>query len=221
MNNTQSSPTKLLEPEFEGVYGRYKVTIEDKEEVQRYRVSVLLCGITFCGGIMQWLMIGPTFAWIWLVLMAISLGLALKWIHIYLRPLHNALKIFWALGCMGFLFLGFNTGTGMMLSSIVKEPVWVLAIGPLFAALTGLGFKEFFCFQRPEAIGLTILVPIALMGHLSGILAQSTVMVLLGLSSILLIMLAIRKFGMEAAADIGDKSVFEYLQRNKASKVTS
>ena len=221
MTNTQSVGSKLVEPEFDGLYGRYKVTITDQEEVQRYRISVLLCGIAFCGGITQWLLIGPTFAWIWLALMSICLGLALQWIHIYLRPLHNALKILWTVGFIGFLLLGLHTGTGMLLSSLVNEPVWTLAIGPIFAALTGLGFKEFFCFQRPEAIGLTLLVPIALLGHLSGILNHSAVMVFLGLSSLLLLMLAIRKFGMDAAADIGDKSIFEYLQNKKTPSTIS
>ena len=225
MTKTESglnSPNeRLLEPEFEGVYGRYKVTLADQKEVQFYRISVLICGVAFCGGISQWLILGPTYAWIWLVLMAISLGLALQWIHIYLRPLHNALKVLWALGCLGFLFIGLHEGTAMMLSIISKKPIWTLIVGPFFAALTGLGFKEFFCFQRIEAIGLTLLVPIALIGHLSGVLNQSIVIISLGFASVLLIMLAIRKFGMDLAADIGDKSVFEYLKNQKAASTAS
>ena len=35
------------------------------------------------------------------------------------------------------------------------------------------------------------------------------------IAGLLLIVLAIRKFGMEAAADVGDKSVFAYLDAQR------
>ncbi len=208
----------LKEPEFDGVYGRYRITLSDQAEVKRYRISVLICGISFSAGLLHWLTIGPSFTWLWLLVMTISLGLALQWIHIYLRLLHNALKLFWALGVLGIIIIMLNVGTEFILPSIAKEPKWTLLIGPLFASLSGLGFKEFFCFQRPEAIGLTLLIPIALLGHLSGILSGEIVLLLIGISSILLIILAIRKFGMDTASDIGDKSVFNYLERNRTTK---
>ena len=77
-----------LEIEFEGVYGKYKITQEDKKEVRNYRLALLTCGISFTAGISQWLFISDSFAWIWLIPMCISLGLALKWIHIYLSLIH-------------------------------------------------------------------------------------------------------------------------------------
>ena len=212
-NTSASSPqnTSFEELEFQGVYGNYKITLADQIEVQRYRTSVLVCGIAFCSGIGHWLLIGPAFAWIWLLPIAISLGLALKWIHIYLRPLHKTLQILWAFGCVGIGILLLNLGATNLLSSLASDSIWTLAIGPLFAALTGLGFKEFFCFGRPEAIGLTLLVPTALLGHLIGVINGGVVMTLLTISALLLLILAIRKFGMDPAADIGDKSVFNYL----------
>ena len=113
----------------------------------------------------------------------------------------------------------FNLGAEQFLSSLISKPIWTLAIGPLFAALTGLGFKEFFCFGRPEAIGVTLLIPIALLGHLGGFLNGFAVMFLLSSSGVLLLVLALRKFGMDASADVGDKSVFEYLKSQEAIKV--
>ena len=89
--------------------------------------------------------------------------------------------------------------------------MWILPIGPLFAALTGIGFKEFFCFQRGEAIGLTLLLPLALLGHLLGLINPEVSAAMLTIAALLLVVLALRKFGMEAAADVGDKSVFAYL----------
>ncbi len=205
-------------PLLEGVYGTYTITNTDRIEVQRYRLAVLFCGIAFLAGILHWLFIGPTWAWLWLISMTVSLGLALQWIHIYLRALHQTLQAFWAVGTIGLLILSLNLGPENILSNLVDEPIWTIAIGPLFAALTGLGFKEFFCFRRPEAIGLTLLVPIALLGHLMGILNGTTVLAFLSLSATLLLVLALRKFGMDAGADVGDKSVFEYLERQSAAK---
>ncbi len=65
--------------------------------------------------------------------------------------------------------LALRVGPGDMLPALVAQPLWILALGPFFAALTGVGFKEFFCFQRPEAIGVTLLLPLALLGRLGGL----------------------------------------------------
>ena len=43
-------------------------------------------------------------------------------------------------------------------------------------------------------------------------------MALLICSAILLLVLAIRKFGMDAAADVGDKSVFTYLDSQQTAE---
>ena len=70
----------------------------------------------------------------------------------------------WLLGCAGFGLLAYRAGAASMLPQLVDQPVWIWLVGPFFAALAGLGFKEFFCFQRPEAIGLTLLLPLLLLG---------------------------------------------------------
>ena len=103
------------------------------------------------------------------------------------------------------------TRAGVQLLADVDQRLWILAIGPLFAALAGIGFKEFFCFQRPEAIGLTLLLPLALLGQLAGLTTPQVCLTLMALAATLLVVLALRKFGMDAAADVGDKSVFAYL----------
>ena len=211
---TQSSKQLMSSYEdkiHEGVYGNYTITTADRVEVQRYRMAVMLCGVSFTAGISQWILTGPNWAGIWLLPMAVGLGLALNWIHIYLRPLHRALQIFWGLGCIGILILQILVGPENILTQLSRNHILTLAIGPFFAALTGLGFKEFFCFRRPEAIGLTLLIPIALLGHLSGLIKGEIVLSMLSFAAFLLLILAIRKFGTDPSADIGDKSVFEYL----------
>ena len=119
--------------------------------------------------------------------------------------------MFWLLGCLGWAALLITSGPGQALTTLANQPLWILAVGPLFAALAGIGFKEFFCFQRPEAIGLTLLLPLALLGRLTGLFEQAVSLILLIGAALLLVVLAIRKFGIEAAADVGDKSVFAYL----------
>ena len=125
--------------------------------------------------------------------------------------MHRALQVFWVLGCVGWGALLISAGPSDAFATLAAKPLWILAIGHLFAALAGIGFKEFFCFQRPEAIGLTLLLPLALLGRLFGLLGQTFGLVLVGIAGLLLVVLALRKFGIEAGADVGDKSVFAYL----------
>ena len=203
------------DPQFDGVYGPYTITSIDRLEVQRYRISLLVAGLAMTAGLVHWWQFGDRWAWVWLVPLMAGLGLALHWIHIYLRPLHNALRLFWLMGCLGWGLLLTRAGPGEALAVLVAQPLWILAIGPLFAALAGIGFKEFFCFRRPEAIGLTLLLPIALLGRLVGIMNATLCAALLLTAALLMVVLALRKFGMEAAADVGDKSVFAYLDSQR------
>ncbi|MFM7635796.1 MAG: DUF2301 domain-containing membrane protein, partial [Cyanobacteriota bacterium] len=145
---------------------------------------------------------------------------ALRWIHIYLRPLHRALKLFWLLGCLGFIALAAVAGPSRMAEDLAGDGRWIWAVGPLFAALAGIGFKEFFCFRRPEAIGVTLLLPLALLGHLSGLLEPAATGWLLAIEAALLLVLCLRKFPMPAAADVGDKSVFAFLEEQRRPSAT-
>ena len=199
------------DPQFDGVYGPYTITEQDRRDVQRYRIALLISGLAMSTGVLHWWALGGSLAWLWLLPLTIGIGLALKWIHIYLRPLHRALQVFWLVGCVGWGALLITAGPSDALATLAAKPLWILAVGPLFAALAGIGFKEFFCFQRPEAIGLTLLLPLALLGRLSGLLGETVGLILVGVAGLLLVVLALRKFGIEAGADVGDKSVFAYL----------
>ena len=210
----------MSDPLFEGVYGTYSIDARDRREVLGYRLALLLVAVAQVALLLQWHLLGPTLLWPWLVLMAVSLGLALRWIHIYLRPLHRTLQLFWLLGCLGALALALRVGPAEMALALSRQRLWLLAIGPLFAALAGIGFKEFFCFQRPEAIGVTLLLPLALLGYLVGGLNGGATTALLALESVLLLVLCLRKFPMPAAADVGDKSVFAHLEALRHAQVS-
>lgn len=203
--------SSAVDPQFEGVYGPYTITASDRKDVQSYRFALLMSGLAFSAGLTQWWQLGGEWAWLWLVPLCGGLGVAVQTIHIYLRPLHRALQLFWLLGCVGWLGLIALNGPGQALARIADQPLWILAIGPLFAAMAGIGFKEFFCFRRVEAIGLTLLLPIALLGRLLQWIDAATSLGMLLIAAGLFVVLALRKFGTEAAADVGDKSVFAYL----------
>lgn len=200
---------------FEGVYGPYSITAEDEREVLGYRLALFIAAIAQAGLLLQWRQLGETWLWPWLLPLLLGVGLALRWIHIYLRPLHRALQLFWLLGCAGFALLAWRAGPAGMAAAVATDSRWIWAIGPFFAALAGIGFKEFFCFRRPEAIGVTLLLPLALLGRLSGLLPAAACAALLGLEAGLLLVLTLRKFPMPAAADVGDKSVFAYLEAQR------
>ncbi len=204
-------PSIFIEKEYKGVYGHYTITKNDHIEVICYRIALLSCSIFYTLGLLQWLILDPHWAGLWLLPLSVSLGLSLKWIHIYLVNLHRLLTLFWAVGFIGVISLLIKLGPENMLTSIAARPPFILIIGPLFVALTGIGFKEFFCFQRPEAIGVTLLIPLGLLGHLSGLLNANIVISFLSISSFLLLFLTIRKFNMDTSADVGDKSVFDFL----------
>lgn len=203
------------DPVFEGVYGPFTITALDRREVLGYRLALLTAAIAQAALLAQWHWLGGGWIWPWLLPLAAGLGLALRWIHIYLRPLHRALQLLWLLGCAGLLALAAAAGPAGMAAALAGEPRWIWAIGPLFAALAGIGFKEFFCFRRPEAIGVTLLLPLALLGRLSGLLSPQACGSLLALEAALLLVLCLRKLPMPAAADVGDKSVFAALEEQR------
>lgn len=79
------------------------------------------------------------------ILGAGGLGLSLFLIHIYVTPIKRFLQALWAVGVIGSL------GTYLALAQpldeslvqyVIDNPIAVWFVGPLFAALTGLVFKE-------------------------------------------------------------------------------
>ena len=218
MSSSPAAPP--ADPVFEGVYGTYTITERDRQDVLGYRLALTAVAVAQLALLAQWRLLGPTALWPWLVTMAVGLGLALRWIHIYLRPLHQLLQLFWLAGCLGGLALALRVGAAHLLPALAEQPLWILAIGPFFAALAGVGFKEFFCFRRPEAIGVTLLLPVALLGRLGGLLGPDTTLALLAVQAGLLLLLCLRKFPMAAAADVGDKSVFDWLEQQRQQPVT-
>ena len=88
-----------------------------------------------------------------------------------------------------------------------REAVW--AVGPLFAAVTGVAFKEGICYGKPECAALFFTVPALLLGHLSGVAPSAAEQALLAAFVALAGVFAARKYTQPIKDDIGDKSIFE------------
>jgi uncharacterized integral membrane protein len=148
---------------------------------------------------------------------SLALGVSLLMIHIYMESLHRLLQIFWGIGSLAAVVLAIQNPAPLALT-VYNQPLTLLGIGFTFAALTGIYFKEAFCFDRLETKLLTPLVPILLLGHLLGVLPVEGEQFLLALWAILFVVFVIRKAIQAIPPDIGDKSVFAYLQQQHSAK---
>ena len=203
---------------YQGEYGQFTIDKDDRLEVIIYRSGLLISALSF---LMETILvfvnpdlaINPLIANALFSFFALSLGVSLTKIHIYLIPLHKFLKMSWLIGIITSLFLISQTKENI-LSYVYNNPLTLFGVGFIFVALTGIYFKEAFCFNRLETKFLTPLVPLLLLGHLFGILSIETEKILLGIWAVLFMIFALRKIVQNIPSDIGDKSVFEYLKQN-------
>ena len=208
---------------YQGQFGEFTITQSDRTGVIVYRTSLLVAALSFA--IASWLVLskGSNSFTISLLtplytIFCIALGVSLATIHIYLVPLHRLLQVFWGIGGIAAIVLAFYDSEPLALS-VYHLPMMILGIGFTFAALTGIYFKEAFCFNRFETKLLTPLVPILLLGHLTGILTVAWEQTMLGMWAFLFTVFALRKLVQAIPDDIGDKSVFTYLQEQRAIHV--
>lgn len=201
---------------YQGHYGEFTITEADRREVQIYRGGLVTAAVSFAIATALVLAAEPTSLVLNLVtalygMFWAGLGVSLYFIHIYLRPLHRALQLFWLIGGVASVAIAI-VQPGPLALTVYQQPLTILGVGFTFAALTGIAFKEAFCFNRLETRFLTPLIPFLLLGHMVGLLPADWEQILLGLWAVLLLIFASRKLVQDIPADIGDKSVFAYLE---------
>ncbi|MGB0563713.1 MAG: DUF2301 domain-containing membrane protein [Spirulinaceae cyanobacterium] len=205
-------PTDVV---YQGHFGEFSLTKGDRLGVVIYRAGLGVAASCWAIGTVLLLLFGPQ-TWVLQSLtglfwgFSLGLGVSLATIHIYLVPLHRALQVLWGLGCLGAVWVMFQTGEPLTLA-VYNHSLNLVAVGWIFVALTGLLFKEAFCFNRFEAKFLTAMLPLLLLGHWLNVLAIPVEQGLLGAIALLLLVFAARKFWQEVPQDIGDKSVFIHL----------
>ncbi len=203
---------------YQGQFGEFTITQSDRLGVIIYRTGLMVAALSFTiGSALVFLDNNPNVFTILTPLYAcfsLALGVSLLTIHIYMVLLHRALQVFWAIGSITSLVLALTSSTPLAVI-VYNQPLTLFGVGFTFVALTGIYFKEAFCFNRPETKVLTVTVPLLLVGHLLGILPTQWEQVLLAVWAILFLVFALRKTIQAMAADIGDKSVFTYLKTQR------
>lgn len=216
---TQLKPS---EPEvYQGQFGEFTITQSDRTGVIVYRIGLVVAALCFAIATGLVLFSGNTQSVLTALtplyaVFCVALGISLITIHIYLAPLHRLLQLFWAIGAIAATTLALSSREPLALF-IYNHPIAIFGVGFTFAALTGIYFKEAFCFNRFETKFLTPLVPILLLGHLAGVLPLAWEQVLLGLWAVLFAVFALRKIVQPIPPDIGDKSVFVYLKEQRTA----
>jgi uncharacterized integral membrane protein len=221
----QAIDSNMTPEVYQGQFGTFTITDRDRQGVVIYRGALMVAAISFGMGTMAALLsqsgwfAGSESLVLNLItglftIFSVALGVALATIHIYMVILHRTLQAFLAIGSLSAFV--FSIQYHQPLGSIVYyQPLTILGVGFTFAALTGIFFKEAFCFNRFETKILTFLVPMLLLGHLINILPSAVEALMLASWAGLFLVFAIRKVIQSIPPDIGDKSVFEYLESQK------
>ncbi|KAG8502131.1 hypothetical protein CXB51_000248 [Gossypium anomalum] len=218
---SESSQGSIDRTVYQGAFGPWTIDPEDVREVLLYRSGLVTAASSFVIASSAAFLpdnftlkeiIENNLNWIYLI-GAGGLGLSLYLIHIYITELKRTLQAFWALGVVGslatYLALAQPAGENLV-QYVIENPMAVWFVGPLFAALTGLVFKEGLCYGKLEAGILTFIIPTLLLGHLTGLMDDGTKLTLLGSWMALFVIFAGRKFTQPVKDDIGDKSVFVF-----------
>ncbi|KAH7516815.1 hypothetical protein FEM48_Zijuj10G0174700 [Ziziphus jujuba var. spinosa] len=235
-----SSQTSFDPTVYQGIYGPWTVDSNDVREVILYRTGLVTAAASFVVAASAAFLPDNNWATDLVkqnldLLYAIGgggLGVSLVLIHIYVTEIKRTLQALWLLGVVG-SFLAYTNLAGPagegLVPYVVHNPVAVWFVGPLFAALTGLVFKEGLCYGKLEAGLLTFIIPTLLLGHLleycgiwvrevhfpylvalTGLMDDGVKLALLGSWMALFIVFAGRKFSQPIKDDIGDKSVFMF-----------
>ncbi|CAN6297037.1 unnamed protein product [Urochloa humidicola] len=202
---------------YNGVYGPWTVDDSDVREVLLYRSGLVTAAASFVAAASAAFLPEGNAVRQSIDLLyaagASGLGLSLLLIHIYVTPIKRFLQALWALGVLGsvgtYLVAAQPLDEGLV-QYVLDHPAALWFVGPTFAALTGLVFKEGLCYGKLEAGILTFVIPGLLLGHLSGLMDNGAKSGLLGVWMVLFTVFAARKFQQPIKDDIGDKSVFMF-----------
>lgn len=139
---------------YQGTYGPWKVESSDVQEVILYRSGLVTAAASFVIASSVALLRNSDLDVFDLIrgnldlfyaLGTFGLGLSLYLIHIYVTEIKRAIQALWVLGAVGSLstYAALAQPAGKSLVEyVVENPTAVWFVGPLFASLTGLVFKE-------------------------------------------------------------------------------
>eukprot|EP01023_Acetabularia_acetabulum_P054980 TRINITY_DN6281_c0_g1_i6.p1 TRINITY_DN6281_c0_g1~~TRINITY_DN6281_c0_g1_i6.p1 ORF type:complete len:204 (-),score=13.23 TRINITY_DN6281_c0_g1_i6:22-612(-) len=137
---------------FQGMYGQWQVDETDKLEVLSYRSCLAISASAF---LLEVLLntfgskgqVVDSVENVLAVIGGASLGAALQLIHIYVTPIKRFIQSLWGVGMLGGVYLMTNQDTSLV-NYVGQNPGALWVVGPLFAAVTGLCFKEGVCYGK-------------------------------------------------------------------------
>ncbi|MGK7910728.1 MAG: DUF2301 domain-containing membrane protein [Synechococcus sp.] len=228
MQSDNMSSEGIQSDVYQGQFGEFTITDGDRRGVVVYRSALMVAALSFAvsSGLVLWQpqALSPSeIAWIvtgLFGLFSVAMGVALWTIHIYMRALHRALQVFWGIGSVSAMALAAASFPHPLALLTYQHPFMLLGIGFTFASLTGLFVKEAFCFNRLETKILAPIVPLLLLGHLGGFIRLQGEVILLAIWASLFLVFAARKALQAIPPDIGDKSVFDYLEKVRNGEIS-
>lgn len=224
LQTTASARKDELNQSFTGIYGKWQIEEKDLREVWSYRVSLSVVAAAFIANTAMKLLLhipppnSTELSTYSAVIGAGGLGVSLIQIHIYITEIKRVLQSLWIAGALGLMFILVQHSESSPIDYVIQNPNQVWYIGPLFAALSGICFKEGLCYGKLEAFMLSGLIPVLLLGHLTGWVPDSVEQALACAVSLLLAVFAARKYTQPVKDDIGDGSVFRFQAMNEDEK---
>ncbi|KAL0053252.1 hypothetical protein WJX82_003282 [Trebouxia sp. C0006] len=199
---------------YKGIYSDWTVEDQDVREVIAYRAGLNVAALALLVETAIVLTSADSVPGIWqnaVVAAGVAgLGGSLYLVHMYVTPIKRFMQGLYGVGAAGAVGLALTQGGQSVPQYVAEHPSSVWLVGPFFAAVTGLAFKEGACYGKPEAIALFFVTPVLLLGHLTGLVPQGGEKGLLLTFVALCTIFAGRKWTQAIKDDIGDKSVFMY-----------
>jgi len=109
------------------------------------------------------------------------------------------------------------TGKGLV-QYVIKKPLAIQFIRPIFASLTEPVFKEGLCYGKIEVVGLALIIPTLFLGHLTGLMDDQFKLRLLRIWMSLFTIFTANKFSKSIKDDIDNKLVFMFNALSKEEK---
>ena len=134
-----------------------------------------------------------------------------------MAPLKRLLQALWAAGAAGGAFLAIQQDESVV-QFVASHPYAVWLVGPLFASLSGVAFKEGLCYGKAEAALLFGATPVLMLSHLSGAVSEEGQRAMLCVFAGLFALFAARKYTQPLHEDLGDLSIFQFLAMSEAQQ---
>ena len=194
------------------------LTKEDKVTVVLYRIGIVcstaiisfIAVLAYKGSSPLYPMsLSGTSSIMLLLLLYISVGLCVFFIHLYVGSYHRFLKnIFYvSLFCLAGLFI---IGKGNPVVPLLRTPPYsVMLLIPLSLCIGFVTAKEAVCFRLFEGYIIAMIMPAYLFVYSLGVLDYKGAAFILAFIAIMLVFFMLRKVFMPIHYDIGDKSAYQ------------